>query len=412
MLTRAGAITRRYGLTAARMDAALAQLTEVLQEFNCRATLPVTATALSRNRALAQKMQALGMELAVHGFTHVDHTQLSLEQQRDQLRRAKKTFELAEVPFSGFRSPYLRWNTDTLTALSECGFDYDSSQALAWDVIGGAETDAYRHVLAFYDARMAAEYPSLPRLAGSLVRIPYCLPDDEALVERLKLPAGKAMAEIWLAMLERIYAAGELFTLGLHPERISECKDALRMVLAKARSLSPTVWIARLDEISAWYRSLGQVTFRTEQLTSGCWRINLHAPSGAGLLARSVDTEAPTRSWGKGYQRVLSNELVFRGERFPWIGLPPDHPSSLERFLRHQGYLVEIGANPQAFSYFFERKTFENVDERPLLAVIETGNRPLLRLGRWPDGAQAALAVTGDVDAFTLWDYSFRTLGR
>lgn len=412
MLARAGTIARRYGLNAAKMDFALAQLAGVLQEYHCQATFPVTASALFRNQAVAQKYLALGLELAVHGFTHADYALLSLEQQRESLHRARQIFAQAGVPFAGFRCPYLRWNADTLNALSECGFDYDSSQALAWDVAGGAQTDAYRRVLDFYGAQMAEDYPALPRLVNGLVRIPYCLPDDEALVERLKLPAGPAMSEIWLAMLDRIYAAGELFTLGLHPERALLCKDALRAVLAQARSFSPPVWIARLDEIAAWYRGLGQATFETQPLTNGGRQICVHAPAEATLLARCVAVGAPTKAWAQGVEQVLSREFVIQGEQRPWIGLAPDCPPDLHSFLQHQGYLVENSNDPLVFSYYLSRKTFQPEDERPLLSVLETGNQPLLRLGRWPGGAQAALAVTGDVDAFTLWDYGLRVLNR
>lgn len=412
MLARAGTITARYGLTPAKIDNALAQLTGVLQEFHCQATLPVTASALSRNPLLAHKVDLLGLEFAVHGLTHIDYTQLSVDQQGDHLRRALQIFEKATIAPTGFRSPYLRWDADTISALLDCGFDYDSSQALAWDVAGSRENEAYSHVLDFYGAQLAAEYPSLPRLEGNLVRIPYCLPDDEALVERLRLPPGQAMAEIWLAMLESIYAAGELFTLGLHPERAMLCKDALRAVLAQARSLSPPVWITRLDEIAAWYRSLGQASFTAQPQTGGSIRIIVHAPAGATLLARGVEVEAPTKAWAQGYQQVLSGDFFLRVVQRPWIGLPPDTPAMLRSFLQHQGYLAEISADPQAFSYYFQQKTFQPEDERQLLVEIETSNRPLLRLGRWPGGAQAALAVTGDVDAFTLWDYGLRVLNR
>lgn len=412
MLARAGEIVRHYGFNAAKMDYALAQLAEVLQEYHCQATLPVTATVLSRNPAIAQKFIALGVELAVHGFTHTDYSQLALEQQREAIHRARQVFEQAGVAFAGFRCPYLRWNADTLSVLLECGFDYDSSLALAWDVTGENATDSYRRVLDFYGAQMGENYPALPRLVNGLVRIPYCLPDDEALVERLKLPAGQAMSEIWLAVLERIYAAGELFTLCLHPERALLCKEALRAVLAQARSFSPPVWIARLDEIAAWYRGLGQAAFTAQPQTDGSLRFIIHAPAEAALLARCVEVDSPTKAWAQGYKQVLSSEFVIRGEQRPWIGLAPDRPASLQSFLQHQGYLVEISADPQAFSYYFPQRNFQPENERPLLSILETGNQPMLRLGRWPGGAQAALAVTGDVDAFTLWDYGLRLLNR
>ena len=76
----------------------------------------------------------------------------------------------------GFRAPYLRSNADTIHAVRESGFLYDSSQALAWDVPQEVESAEYRHVLAFYGALPAAEYLCLLRLQAGLVRVPYCLP--------------------------------------------------------------------------------------------------------------------------------------------------------------------------------------------------------------------------------------------
>ena len=410
MIARGWTIARRYGLTSAKMDSGLDMLVKILGEFSCQATLPITAVALSRNPAIIHKLRE--QELAIHGYTHVDYSQLSLEQQNDHLRHACQDFRRAGVSIAGFRCPYLRWNPDTLSALEDCGFNYDSSQALGLEIDGGMITDGYRHALDFYGAQTVTEYPALPRLVGGLVRIPYCLPDDEALVERLRLPAGPAMSEIWLAMLEHTYAAGELLTLGLHPERVPLLIDALRAVLAKARSFSPPVWIARLDQISAWQRSLHDAAFAIQRRTDGSTCITIHAPSGTTLLTRSVHVEAPKKVWARGYEQVMSNELVLHGEQRPWIGLAPDCTASLFSFLKQQGYLVEVSDNLPAFSYYFHQKTFQHEDERRLLAELETGSRPLIRLCRWPGGAQAALAVTGDVDAFTLWDFGLRAIGR
>jgi len=65
--------------------------------------------------------------------------------------------------------------------------------------------------------------------------------------------------------------------------------------------------------------------------------------------------------------------------------------------------LGEISANAQSFYTTFERASFGPEDERPLLAEVDQGDWPVVRLSRWPGGAQCALAITGDVDAFTLW---------
>jgi len=412
LLKRARAIVGRYGLTSAKIEYALSQFASTLQQFECKATFPVTAVALARHSAIIEKYQAQGIEFAIHGLVHVDHTQLSLNNQRANFSRAWRIFERAGIHVTGFRCPYLRWNADTLAALGECGFAYDSSQALAWDVVDGLATDDYHRVLAFYRAQAAADYPSLPRLTGGLVRIPYCMPDDEAMVERLQLTDGQAMAELWLEVLLRVHEAGELFTLGLHPERIVLCREALRAVLKRARSFSPAVWIARLDELATWWQALEEATFEVAQEVDGRSQLAIKAPPEATVLIRAIEVEALTQPWTHGYQRVPTNSFSFWGNRRPFIGLAPDSSPALRSFLRQQGYLVEIGADAQAYPFYIHRTRFTPHDERSLLAEIEKGDWPLVRLGRWPGGAQSALCITGDIDAFTLWDYGLRAWGR
>ena len=408
MLTRGAAIVNRYGISPTKINNSISELSNILKQFQCQATIPVTALALSRNIDAARKFQAQGLELAMHGLSHVDYHQLSAECQLDHIQRAQRIFEQAGIMAAGFRSPYLRWNEDTLAALKACGFSYDSSQTLDLGVTSGLETTSYHRVLEFYQAQATSKYPALPRQDDGLVRIPYCLPDDEALVERLKITDSQMMAEIWLAMLERIYVAGELFTLGLHPERAPLCQKALESVLRKARSLSPPVWIARLDEIAAWYEALGRATFEAQQESSDRIHLKIEAPPDATILVRSIEVNAAIEHWGGDYRRVKTNEFTVLSGKLPFIGLSPDSPRSLLSFLQHQGYLVEASPDTQAFTYYIAYTNFTPEDERPLLAVLEKGKWPLVRIARWPRAARCVLAVTGDVDAFTIWDYGRR----
>ena len=147
MLARGRVIASQYGLTPGKMEAALTTLTDTLNQSACSATIPVTASALAANPAAINKDFLQGMELAIHGLHHVDYSKLSLEHQLDHLRQARGIFQRLGVPVTGFRCPYLRWNGDTLTALKETGFTYDSSQALAWDVVDGLPIDAYRRFM-------------------------------------------------------------------------------------------------------------------------------------------------------------------------------------------------------------------------------------------------------------------------
>jgi peptidoglycan/xylan/chitin deacetylase (PgdA/CDA1 family) len=412
MMVRGAAIVNRYGITPTKIAGALGQLSSMLGQFGCQATIPVTALVLSRQQEIIHKYHMQGFELAVHGLSHVDYSQLPAEVQLEHIQKARHIFEQSGIPVMGFRSPYLRWNSNLLRTLSVCGFTYDSSLALAWDVIDGFKTSTYDRVLEFYGAQFAFQLPALPRLSDGLVQIPYCLPDDEALIERLHVTEEKTMAEIWLTIFARTYELGELFTLGIHPERTPFCQLALEAILHWARTLSPPVWIARLDEIVAWYTKLGQCSFEIQQEFNDRLRLKIQAPPAATILVRSLEVEAATEPWAGEYQRVMANEFTFVGKRKPIIGLGPDCPHSLQSFLRHQGYLIEINPNAQSFSYYLECSCFNPEDERPLLMDIEQGKWPLARIWRWPNTARCVLAITGDVDAFTYWDYGQRIFGK
>lgn len=411
LLKRVWTISRRYGLTPTRMDRALADFLGVLKQFDCGATFPITAIALGRNGAAIKKYQAQGIEFAVHGYRHIDHSQLPLEQQSSYLDQAAQVFANADIRFSGFRCPYLRWNADTLAAIRRQRLTYDSSQALAWDVLDGRETAAYRRVLDFCNAQSATDYLALPRLEGDLVRIPYCLPDDEALVDRLQLADSQPMSQMWLEILHRTYQSGELFTLGLHPERVDLCQAPLTATLREARSLSPAVWIARLDEIAAWWRARMEASVVITDIGESRLRVTIDGPAGITVLARAVKVDAPVVPWADGYQQVEATDFIIHAPQRPFIGVSPGTAPALVDFLRQQGYIVEISEETHRYSYHFDRAHFATDHERPLLAQIEGTDHPLIRLSRWPDGAKSALCITGDIDALTLWDYMLRILG-
>ncbi|HSM23838.1 MAG TPA: polysaccharide deacetylase family protein, partial [Anaerolineaceae bacterium] len=400
------------GLTAGKMYNALAALMEPLNQYACSATIPVTASALASNPRAARRKSLKGLEFAIHGLHHVDYSQLSEDQQLAHFQEAQEVFQELGISGTGFRSPYLRWNEDTLSALKKTGFVYDSSQALVLDVVGGLATDSYHKVLDFYGAQSANDYPVLPSWSDNLIRIPYCLPDDEALVDRLRITDSGVMTYIWLAMLEHAYQYGELFTLGLHPERAAICQAALQAVLAKASSLSPGVWIARLDEIATWFKSVEQTVFKIQNEGGQLFYAQISAPDRARILARSPEIIAATEPWDVDFQIVCSNNFFLRSEKRPVIGLSPDSPKPLKKFLRSQGYLTELSADSEAYSIYLDRDTFCHEDERSILKEIEGNHSTLVRLSRWPDGARCGLAITGDVDAFTIWDYVKRMRAR
>jgi peptidoglycan/xylan/chitin deacetylase (PgdA/CDA1 family) len=411
LVRRAEAIGARYGVGPGRMDRRLAAIVETMEPYGWRATLPVTGAAVERHPTVIARYAALGIEFAVHGYYHVDHTGLSEAEQRDHFVRARQLLEANGAPVAGFRAPYLRWDRATLDAVRESGFVYDSSQAMYWPVDPRLETAPYRRALAFYGAVPATDHPVLPRLIGGVVQIPYCLPDDEAVVDRLRLSTPEAIGEVWLAILRATHERGELFTLGLHPERVEACGPAVVAVLEAARAVQPAMWVARLEEIARWWRARTATTVAVAAGGSGDLHVSIRGPRGLTVLARGVEVVG-AEPWRDGYVRTPGTEFEIRAERRPFIGVHPSSASSLTTFLREQGYIVEFAESGSAHACFLERGRFSREDERSLLADLEEGEFPRMRLGRWPDGAHSALAVTGDVDALTIWDYASRFLGR
>ncbi|MBI4787775.1 MAG: polysaccharide deacetylase family protein [Chloroflexi bacterium] len=407
MLRRAETIRKRYGLTPKLMERTLSHFVSLLDEFDCGATFPITTTTLARSRGVVEKYQAQKIEFAAHGYYHTDQTELSFNQQLEQYVAARRLFEERGVRCDGFRSPYLRSNPETLAAIKQAGFSYDSSQALAWDIPEDMETHEYRRALDFYGAVSAQVYPSLPRWDNDLVRIPYCLPDDEAFVDRFQTSASR-MTELWMRILGSTFARGEVFTVALHPERILPCQQALVHVLREARNLQPKVWMTQLYQIAAWWKKRAQAEVHFHQESPGEMCVSTNGTEGVTLLARHVQATSAARMWDGSYLQPEGPALKFRATRRPFIGVSPGSPAYLTSFLRQQGYIVEEAQDATNHTFYLDRARFAYEDELPLLDEIEQGDFPLVRLGRWPNGARSALCVTGDIDALTIWDYALR----
>jgi hypothetical protein len=419
LVKRAGRIITRYGLTPSKMAQALDRFSQILRDFRCGATFPITAAAIGRNSKIIERYVAQGIEFAIHGYRHIDYSQLALEEQMAHLRQARATFSLAGVPFSGFRSPYLRFNQHLHQAAREVGLSYLSNQPILWDVLNGesfssAAQTAYKRAIALYAPWSAGEQPALPQLCHELVEIPVSLPDDEILVDRLGGDADGLVERAWSRILAETHQREELFALQLHPERIAQCTSALRALLAQAQALNPPVWVARLCEIAAWWRARCAATVAVTNTGNGNLCLSLKGPDGMVFLARNVETEMEglAHPWVHGYRRCETQRLILNTGIRPFIGVPAGTAPELIYYLREQGYIVEVSDNSQNYSVYLDRTGAIPKNKRSLLTQMEEGNQPLVKLGRWPGNNCSALAITGDIDALTLWDYGLRYWGH
>jgi peptidoglycan/xylan/chitin deacetylase (PgdA/CDA1 family) len=407
---RARVIATRYGVGPERMGNRIEQMVQLLDAFGCHPTLPITASVAERNRAIVESYAARGVEFAIHGYHHVDHTELSADDLRRDLDLAQGVLRSSGMATPGFRAPYLRADAKTLAAISDAGFGFDSSQAMHWPLDDVAQPASYRRALDFYGSLSAHDHPVLPTLHDGLVRIPYCLPDDEAVVDRLRLGRGE-ISRLWLRMFETVYERGELLTLGVHPERIEVCDQAIADVLAAARAKRPHVWVARLAEIARWWRDRTAAAISIEDRGGGFFHVRVAGPRGLVMFTQC--REAPlAQAWSCGSGCADAGGFGVVSGRRPTIGVHPSSHRSVTSLLKHEGYVVERAPRAGTHSHFIHDEQFRASDRAHLLAGVDSAATPLLRLARWPDNARAALAVTGDIDALTIGDYARRLHGR
>jgi peptidoglycan/xylan/chitin deacetylase (PgdA/CDA1 family) len=410
-LRRAREIGARYGIGPERMERRIGNVFDLVEPYGCRATLPITAAVAARHPRVITEYAARGIEFPIHGFWHVDHAALPERVQLAHLARARRVFEVEGIPVAGFRAPYLRWNDATLRAIYENGLLYDASQGMSFRLDETVGNDAYQRVLDFYGALPAEEYPVVPWTEAGVVRIPYVLPDDEAIVDRLRITAPEAVAQRWLHIFGETHRRGELFTLAVHPERIDTCGLGITAVLDAARHTSLPVWTTRHEEISRWWRDRGGASLTADGVGASRLSITIKGPVGLTVLARALDVPE-AEPWADGYDIVHATHFDIDAVPRPFIGVHPSVPGALTNFLHEQGYIVEVSETKRAYSYFVERSNFARRDERALLDEIESRSFPLLRFGRWPHGARSAVSITCDIDALTIRDYGYRILGR
>jgi peptidoglycan/xylan/chitin deacetylase (PgdA/CDA1 family) len=418
LLKRARSITKHYGLTPTKMDQTLHLFAQTLGRFNCGASFPLTAVALKRNRNAIAKYLGRDIEFAVHGYTHIDYTQLEPEEQLAHLCHAREIFAQAGITAHGFRSPYLSRGTHLYAAIEAAGFSYASNQPIMWNVLDANDFApstyaSYERAIDLYAPWHASEQPSLPRLCNQIVEIPVSLPDDEILLDRLGGETNGLVAKTWQRILSKSYQRGELFTVQLHPERFDRCAEGLSIVLTEARALTPAVWVARLDEIATWWRARAKAIVDVREVDDGALHLSLTGPPGTTLLVRGVDVAEPAVPWANGYRQIENTTAatVYCKQR-PFIGVSPDSPPTLSNFLRQQGYIFQTATDGRPYTFYLDQTDFTAADELSLLAQIENDDFALVRLCRWPHGARSALAISGDIDALTIWDYGLRFLGK
>lgn len=415
----------RFGFSEAQTRRALHTIVEALRHHQAAPTFFIPAVVLRRHPRLISEVAHAGAEIGIHGYVHNDYRFLNEEEQYTQTRKATEVFEHSQIPFRGFRNPYLGWNDASLRVFSRLGFLYESNEAVHHDVIESEHLPAlirsgYEKSLRLFQAIPCDRYTLRPRFEGQLVRIPTSIPDDEMLFDRLRITDARRVGQIWGEIMHRVYELGGIYTLNLHPERGVLCKDALDILLATARQQHLPIWTARLDEVSQWWKERNEFRLQITAEGEQRWQVQALCSERATLLARHVVVEeAPTTVWDNHEMQIHATSCFIRAPRIPCIGLSPCTPQEVVTFLYEQGYPVSYCSPEEKDHYTLYLDLPEGIGSTPekqfafkrrLVQQIEELDGPFLHFGCWPMGQRAALSITGDIDSVTVQDFFLRIL--
>ena len=114
-----------------RVEANVDRILALLAERDTRATFFTLGWVAERYPQLVRRIAAGGHELASHGYGHQRASDLTPEQFRDDISRAKKLLEdLGGVSIRGYRAPSFSINHENWWAVEElgnAGYEYSSS---------------------------------------------------------------------------------------------------------------------------------------------------------------------------------------------------------------------------------------------------------------------------------------------
>ena len=400
----------RYGISPARAIRRLENCVEMLAGLGCAPTFPTPGIIVKRYPQFIRRIQDAGAEIAVHSYQHIDLSGLPVSVAMQQLEKAVQTFERFGIDVRGFRCPYLGWSEELRDALPAGMFDYSSNEAICCEPDSleiGTKNRFFKALHQFYQSKLLSQDVCLPSIRSNLIEIPVCVPDDLQLHDGMDL-GTEGVSQVWGKMLDQLYERGELFTLMFHPELASFCESPFGSLLVKARQFPIPVWIARLQDISEWWREKSKYKIEI-QPNSKELKLTFDCTPRATILVRGLDLPGSKLIWNDKYSRLLSNNLEVPANPRPFIGIPDGIPERIASFLREQGYFLDTGETAKFCGLILDNDILAKLpNDVELVNYIESSPAPLVRYWRWPNGAKSALSISGDMDALTLKDYVSR----
>lgn len=413
LVSRMFTILERYSIFVTKFAKAVVPMTKLCISYGVNPSYPSTATAIGRQPRLFQKLQNLGADLAIHGYRHLDYTLLDVPVVRAHYKEAVEVFNRNQIQFTGYRFPYLRRNKKRIDLLAEHDIEWDSSEVVAWPLIQKENmTDfqwaAYQKILTTYEPQWIDAQLSLPYLHGSLLEVPVSIPDDDILIERIKISKDE-ISKIWQTMVRQTAQLNEMVVLQLHPERYHWFDLPLQHVL-KLLDDYPKVWKASLSQIAIWWKQKLASKIEIEPQKEKNWLIQTKLKDKVSLLVRNLhSSKMEAKRLNNGFF-TQDAQLTIQSEKKPVIGIHSECDTWVQETVENDGFIFEISDKDNSFSLFIHKNEIAN--QRQLMDKIKQCTNPLIQIWRWPDEKEFCFCVSGDIDGTTLIDFWDRIYGR
>jgi len=396
-------ISKRYGWTPERYCCQLTEMIQLCKTYGFKPTFPVTASVVERHPQRFRAAQTLGAEFAIHGLKHIDYTHLSRDDVKDHAQKAQQAFKMHGLEAQGFRYPYLRQNHQTVQCIADSGYQWDSSQAIAWTGLAESEFSShiwsnYQSILRTYHAITYQPHQARPRWDNGFIHLPVTVPDDDILIERLELKCSNKIDAILSEMYVNFTANGDFLNLQMHPERFSCFREPLESLMSKAANDS-AIWKASLNEVATWWKKRCEIAFDVQRTPEG-WFLYLNTPECAVFEIWQAGERKPQKWDEKKAWKVK-----------PLIGVAKENISEWSAVLRNEGFLFEVDASSADVAVMLPDRSVK-AEACDLYALLDKTSAPTIKVSTWPQGFRAAVSVSGDIDGIDLIDFWERFHGN
>ncbi len=413
LISRVSTILQRYSLSSRKFANAVIPMTELCLNSDVHPTFPSTATAVQRQPGLFRQIQTSGADLAIHGYRHLDYTLLDVSVVRAHYQEAINIFKENCIKFTGYRFPYLRRDNERIDLLADYNVQWDSSEVIAWPLINKEnlteiQWEAFQKILTTYEPKWIDETVSLPYFRENILEIPVSIPDDDILIERIKL-STEAISDIWQQMVKQTSQLNEMVILQLHPERYHCFSRPLQDVLGWLNS-DHTVWKASLSEIARWWKIKSHTKVEIQNHSKNVWLIQAKLKDKVSLLVRNLQVIDNSRIGPYSGFLTQQKEIFIQSETKPVIGIHSKCDNWIKKHLTNDGFLVEVSDTESQYACFVGKNSIKTT--RQLIKYVNKCQKPLIQIWRWPDEKRYCFCVSGDIDGTTLIDFWDRIYGR